>query len=86
MSPRRLWDFLFVYSNYHAEHHYFPSVPFYNLRKLHMKPAALYDRLGIKGPTLPRDRVAVVRDEPGPHTDWDRAGEPGGTVAAHPAA
>ena len=27
MAPSRLWDFLFVYSNYHVEHHYFPSVP-----------------------------------------------------------
>ena len=27
MTPSRLWDFLFVYSNYHAEHHYFPRVP-----------------------------------------------------------
>ena len=44
MAPSRLWDFLFVYSNYHAEHHYFPSVPFYNLRKLHLRLRPLYAR------------------------------------------
>lgn len=29
-----LWDFLFLKSNYHLEHHLFPMVPFYNLKKL----------------------------------------------------
>lgn len=28
------WDFLFLKSNYHLEHHLFPMVPFYNLKKL----------------------------------------------------
>ena len=50
MAPSRIWDFLFVYSNYHAEHHYFPSVPFYNLRRLHLRLRPLYARLGL-GPT-----------------------------------
>ena len=48
MKPSRLWDFLFVYSNYHLEHHYFPRVPFYNLRKLHMRLRPLYAALGLK--------------------------------------
>jgi fatty acid desaturase len=51
MAPSRLWDFLFVYSNYHAEHHYFPSVPFYNLRKLHLRLRPLYAGLGPWSPT-----------------------------------
>src|SRR5262245_61344823 len=46
MKPSRLWDFLFLYSNYHAEHHYFPGVPFYNLRKAHFALRPLYARLG----------------------------------------
>ncbi|MEO8215950.1 MAG: fatty acid desaturase, partial [Acidobacteriota bacterium] len=25
------WDVVYLFSNYHLEHHYFPSVPFYNL-------------------------------------------------------
>ena len=32
MRPSILWDFVFLWSNYHLEHHYFPRVPFYNLR------------------------------------------------------
>ena len=63
----------FVYSNYHAEHHYFPSVPFYNLRKLHLQLRPLYARLGLKSHTY--REIAwdwFVRNRP-PHTDWDAA-------------
>src|SRR5712692_155889 len=31
MKASWFWDFAYLYSNYHLEHHYFPSVPFYNL-------------------------------------------------------
>jgi fatty acid desaturase len=27
MKPSHLWDFLFLYSNDHLEHHYFPRCP-----------------------------------------------------------
>ena len=77
MKPSRLWDFLFVYSNYHAEHHYFPSVPFYNLRKLHMRLRPLYDQLGLEAPHLPRDRLAVVRAEPRAPHRLGQGGPPG---------
>jgi len=72
MSPSRLWDFLFVYSNYHAEHHYFPSVPFYNLRKLHVRLRPLYAELGIQTHTY-REIVWewFVKNRP-PHADWDK--------------
>ena len=73
MAPSRLWDLLFVYSNYHAEHHYFPSVPFYNLRKLHLRLRPLYAELGIQTHTY-REIVWewFVKNRP-PHADWDKA-------------
>ena len=77
MKPSRLWDFLFVYSNYHLEHHYFPRVPFYNLRKLHMRLRPLYAELGLKPHTYRRDRLAMVRAEP-------RAAHQLGTGRGHP--
>jgi len=82
MAPSRLWDFLFVYSNYHAEHHYFPSVPFYNLRRLHLRLRPLYTELGLTPHTY-REIVWewFVRNR-APHTDWDKAGHPDGPVAA----
>jgi fatty acid desaturase len=78
MKPSRIWDFLFVYSNYHAEHHYFPNVPFYNLRQLHLRLRPLYARLGIK----PRTYRGIVWQwfvlNRAPHTDWDEADAPAG--------
>ncbi len=71
MQPSGLWDFLFVYSNYHAEHHYFPRVPFYNLRKLHMLLRPMYAELGIK----PRTYREIIWKwfvlNKAPHTNWD---------------
>ena len=76
MKPSRFWDFLFVYSNYHAEHHYFQNVPFYNLRRLHSRLLPLYDRLGIERHTY-REIVWqwFVLNRP-PHTNWDTLGTP----------
>jgi fatty acid desaturase len=87
MKPSRLWDFLFLYSNYHLEHHYFPRVPFYNLRRLHMKLRPLYAELGLKPHTY-REIVWqwFVRNR-APHTDWERAADarPATHAAAHTA-
>jgi fatty acid desaturase len=73
MKPSHFWDFLFVYSNYHLEHHYFPRVPFYNLRKVHMRLRPLYARLGLKPHTY-REIVwqwFVLNRRA--HTDWEAA-------------
>ena len=34
MRGHWFWDFAFLNSNYHLEHHYFPGVPFYRLPRL----------------------------------------------------
>jgi fatty acid desaturase len=72
MKPSRLWDFLFVYSNYHAEHHYFQNVPFYNLRKLHLRLRPLYDRLGVERHTYREIVWQWFVQNRAPHTDWDQ--------------
>jgi fatty acid desaturase len=86
MAPSRVWDFLFVYSNYHAEHHYFQSVPFYNLRRLHLRLRPLYAELGIKPHTYREIVWEWFVKNRAPHTDWDKAGDPGRPVSAHTAA
>jgi fatty acid desaturase len=79
MKPSRIWDFLFVYSNYHAEHHYFPNVPFYNLRELHMRLRPLYDRLGVKRHTYREIVWQWFVLNRAPHTNWEQeAGAPTG--------
>jgi fatty acid desaturase len=84
MKPSRLWEFLFVYSNYHAEHHYFPRVPFYNLRKLHMRLRPLYDELGVKRHTYREIVWQWFVLNRTPHTDWEKV--PGDGVATGVAA
>jgi fatty acid desaturase len=86
MAPSRAWDFLFLYSNYHAEHHYFQNVPFYNLRRLHLRLRPLYARLGLKPHTYRRiawDWFVLNR---APHTDWDHASAEAKPLAAQPTA
>jgi fatty acid desaturase len=76
MKADRFWDFLFVYSNYHLEHHYFPSVPFYNLRKLHVHLQPLYAELGL----VPHTYREILWDwfvrNRAPHTNWALADGP----------
>ncbi|HKB79534.1 MAG TPA: fatty acid desaturase [Thermoanaerobaculia bacterium] len=41
------WDPVFLFSNYHLEHHYFPGVPFYNLPRLQRLLMPFYEKRGM---------------------------------------
>jgi fatty acid desaturase len=71
MKPSRFWDFMFVYSNYHLEHHYFPRVPFYNLRKLHMRLRPFYAEAGITPHTYREIVWQWFVLNRAPHTNWE---------------
>jgi len=78
MAPSRWWDFVYLWSSYHLEHHYFPSVPFYNLRRLHQELQPFFRERGM----TPKTYTHIlwdwfVRNRP-PHANWDaldRAGD-----------
>ena len=65
-----LWDRVFLWSNYHLEHHYFPRIPMYHLPALHRALRGFFDARGMRRRTyggllwdwLVRNRV--------PHTRW----------------
>lgn len=38
------WNAVYLFSNYHLEHHYFPSVPFYNLPRVQRLLAGFYEK------------------------------------------
>ena len=44
VKSNAVWDFLFVWSSYHMEHHYFPGVPCYNLAALHRELRPVFER------------------------------------------
>ncbi|HJX29967.1 MAG TPA: fatty acid desaturase [Thermoanaerobaculia bacterium] len=66
-----VWHFLFLWSNFHAEHHYYQRVPFYNLRQLNRKLQPFYERTGLRNRTY-REMLYgwfVLNKEA--HTDWE---------------
>lgn len=74
LKPSRFWDFWYLYSAYHLEHHYFTGVPFYNLRKLHFALRPFFDSIGWKPVTYGQLVRAWFVDNKAPHTDWHLAG------------
>ncbi len=74
LKPSRWWDFWYLHSAYHLEHHYFTAVPFYNLRRLHFALRPFFDSIGWKPTTYGRLFRAWIFDNKAPHTDWHLAG------------
>ena len=80
MKPSRFWDIAFLWSNYHLEHHYFPRVPFYNLRRLHFMLQPFYAEFGVRPTTYRRLLWGwFVLNKP-PHADWSAPGGAGETL------
>ncbi|MGZ7041243.1 MAG: fatty acid desaturase family protein [Thermoanaerobaculia bacterium] len=70
------WDSLFLYSNYHIEHHYFPSVPFYNLPRLQKLLMPFYAKRGFTAHgygELLWNWLVLNRK---PHSNWDVVAAP----------
>ena len=58
MRGHWFWDFVYLNSNYHLEHHYFPGVPFYERKKMRWRT---YGEL-VYG---------WLVENQAPHTNWD---------------
>jgi fatty acid desaturase len=72
MARSPFWEFVYLWSNYHLEHHYFPAVPFYRLPGLNRALEPFYEMEGIR-PRTYRELLAgwLIRNE-APHTAWSR--------------
>ncbi len=73
MKGSWFWDFLFLNSNYHLEHHYFPGVPFYHLPRLQRELIPFFERHRIPWRTYPQLVKGWLIDNHAPHTNWDLA-------------
>jgi beta-carotene hydroxylase len=76
------WDAVYLFSNYHLEHHYFPGVPFYNLPRLQKLLRPFYAQRGIAAHgygDLFWNYVILNRK---PHTNWDQPAAAQPAVAA----
>jgi len=80
MRGHWFWDFAFLNSNYHLEHHYFAGVPFYRLPALQLALAPFYERHGMRWQSYGGLVYGWLVENRAPHTDWSR-----GAVHAVPA-
>jgi beta-carotene hydroxylase len=65
------WDFLFLNSNYHLEHHYYPGIPFYNLPVLQRMLEPVYRAHKLVPHSYPDLLYGYLVDNREPHRDWD---------------
>ncbi len=68
------WDFAFINSNYHLEHHYFPGVPCYRLPALQRELLPFYRSRGMTWQTYRGLVYGWIVLNKTPHTDWHLAG------------
>ena len=77
------WDVVFLCSNYHLEHHYFPAVPLYNLPRLQRMLLPFFEQRGMKLHSygdLFWNYIVLNRK---PHTNWrESASEPAAVAAS----
>jgi fatty acid desaturase len=71
MKGHWFWDFAFLNSNYHLEHHYFPGIPFYNLPRVQLALAAFYQRKQMRWRTYGQLVYGWLVENQAPHTNWD---------------
>ncbi len=72
MRGHWFWDFAFLNSNYHLEHHYFAGVPFYRLPALQRALIPFYQRHHMRWQTYPGLLYGWLVENRAPHTDWSR--------------
>lgn len=65
-----VWNFLFLWSNFHLEHHYYPRVPCYRLPALHRKLAPLYRDRGMRYRGMGEILWQWFGKNRVPHTNW----------------
>jgi fatty acid desaturase len=82
MARSRFWELVYLWSNYHLEHHYYPAVPFYRLRALNAALTPFFEREGVRARRY-RELLAdwFVRNR-APHTDWSAGERPASSPAA----
>lgn len=65
-----IWNWVFIYSNLHMEHHYYPGVPCYNLPKLQAHLSHFYAKKNMQPMTYGRLIRGWIWDNRAPHSYW----------------
>ena len=62
---------MFLNSNYHLEHHYFPGVPFYFLPRLQRELVPFFEQHRIPWRSYGQVLKGWLIDNRAPHSNWD---------------
>jgi len=65
------WNVVYLCSNFHLEHHYFPGVPLYNLPRLQKLLKPFYEKHGFSARTYPQLFWRYIVLNRKPHTNWE---------------
>ena len=84
MRGHWFWDFAFLNSNYHLEHHYFAGVPFYRLPALQRALAPFYKRHGMRWQNYSGLLYGWFVENRAPHTNWSAHEEVRSAVSPGP--
>jgi fatty acid desaturase len=76
MARSRLWETIYLWSNYHLEHHYFPAVPFYRLPALNTALTPFFEAERIPARTYRELLWGWFVRNKRPHSNWQADGEP----------
>src|SRR6185369_6060716 len=71
MRGHWFWDFVYLNSNYHLEHHYFPGVPFYRLPRVQRVLLPFYERKKMRWRTYGELNYGWIVEHQAPHTNRD---------------
>ncbi len=77
MKASWFWNTVYLHSNLHLEHHYFPGVPFYNLSRLQRQLGPFYERHGIVARGYGELLWGWIVQNHKPHSRWES--DPQGT-------
>jgi len=82
MKRSWFWNFAFLHSNLHLEHHYFPGVPCYRLSALQRVLTPFYRQRGMYWQSYAGLLYGWFVLNRAPHTNWHSEGAPGGTTSS----
>jgi fatty acid desaturase len=68
-----IWRWLFVNSNHHIEHHYYPKVPHYNLPRLNLLLRPFFEENSIKDRSYTYLLLGWFIKNCVPHSDWNQS-------------
>ena len=81
MRGHWFWDFAFLNSNYHLEHHYFAGVPFYRLPALQRAMAPFFERHHMRWQNYSGLVYGWLVENRAPHTNWSPSRESASEVS-----